>query len=119
MKIVNREDFLKLPEGTFFCKGKQWYWDNFSVKGYSFINDFQYMNLCDIQADSSDQLVDRYDEMLEKGTSYPLRDSMGRDGFFEEDAVFLIYEREDLDKLIKMMQVEPYGISVQLEEKDE
>ncbi len=96
MRIYNKKDFIKLPEGTFFAKGVQWTIDGFCVKGESFACDFFYTNLVSIDAFDSRELSDRQDEMLEKGTSYPINSSEGRDGSFCDEDIFLVFEEEDL-----------------------
>lgn len=105
MKIVNRKDFLQLPAGTIFCKGVKWCFDNLSVKGHSWENDFLYVDLCNIDATDSGQWVDRLEDSLRNGTSYPINNNAARDGIFDEDAIFLIFEEKDLNFLIDVMKI--------------
>lgn len=107
MKIYNRENFLKLPSGTIFCQGEKWYWNQISVKSDTFGNgnDFLFSGLTDIEANDSGGFFDILGEMCHKGVSYPL-DPEGyvRDGMYNEKAIFLVYEKEDLEALIKIFQ---------------
>jgi len=104
MRIYNRKEFLKLPNGTIFCKGTKWCFDNISVKDDSWENDFLYVYLCDIEANNSDQLIDRLEDSLSNGTSYPITNHTLRDGMFDEDAIFLVFEEKDLEFLINIMK---------------
>lgn len=107
MRIYRRADFLSLPAGTIFCKGKPWYFGSLHVKGDSLENDFCARDLCWINSDSGDGERDSgtdfgaLDEMLEEGTSYPIEDCEGRDGCFNDDDLFLVYEADDLRALMR------------------
>ena len=104
MKIYTRDKFMELPEGTFYAKGKEWYFDGFNIKGktlkYNNENiDFGYLSLIDIESRSSDQLIERFELMVHNNNSYPINNSGGRDGCFDPDELFLVYELEDLNKI--------------------
>ena len=99
MKIVNRETFLKLPEGTIFAKGKPWYFSGLSIKADSLPNDFIYLDPHWVDAHDSGEAANRLDEMLATGCSYPMQDDFGRDGCFDDEDIFMIFERDDLLKL--------------------
>ena len=104
MKIYSKKKFLKLPSGTFFAKGIKWSIDGFCVKGESLgETDFFYTNLVLIDAFNSEELCDRQYEMLEKGTSYPINESEYRDGTFCDEDIFLVFEKNDLEKIISLM----------------
>lgn len=104
MKIYKKQDFLKLPPGIFFAKGVQWSMDGFCVKGDSLLNDFFYLDLIQIDASGSDQLFDRYEEMLSKGTSYPIKEYYSRDGIFCDEDIFLVFEKGDLIFIKNMIE---------------
>lgn len=100
MKILTRGNFMKMPEGTIFAKGNPWYFDDLSIKAQSIDEDFVCMSLVDIGADDSGEWFSRLNEMLETGASYPfVNDNYGRDGCFDEEEIFLVFERDDLMKL--------------------
>lgn len=104
MKVFRRKEFLKLPPGTFYCQGERWAFGNICVKfdtlGH---NDWVYLNFDSIEAFSSIEESELLDEMLDAETSHPLSESAGRDGLFDQDAIFLVYEREDLLKIRKYL----------------
>lgn len=107
MKIVNRLEFMKLPSGTLYKKFPEPFaFGDLSVKFDSLTHhdarngDFVCMEFGDIEAGDSGQMFDRLFQMMDAGASYPLSlDCAGRDGMFEPDAMFLVYERDDVIKL--------------------
>ena len=96
MRVVSRADFLKLPPGTIYAKGKPWYFENISIKADSLPNDFVCLGLAWVDAHDSGEASYRLEEMLKAGASYPLDKVYGRDGCFDDDDIFLVYERDDL-----------------------
>lgn len=102
MKIYTRHEFLNLPEGTIFAKGKEWYFDQLQVKGKTlpveedFCGDFYSMEFEWIACTDSGNSFDRLDDMLKNGASYPMNNSEGRDGMFDLDELFLVFEKPDL-----------------------
>lgn len=102
MKLVNLTEFLKLPEGTVFASGIRYAFSSLSIKGETLpsSNDFYQLDVNWVEADNSGQAIDRLDLMLKKGVSFPMNTDYGRDGSFDANAVFLIYEAGDLEFLI-------------------
>lgn len=103
MKVVDKKEFLKLPDGTFFCKGCQWVFDDLCIKMQSLEGDFCYHNLCIMDSNSSDQYFYRLSESFKNDISYPMNDSWSRDGMFCDEDLFLIYEKEDLYRLRELI----------------
>lgn len=99
MRVYNRAEFLKLPAGTIFAKSKQWYFNGLAIKDETAGDDWWELNPAWIDGEGSHVWFDRLAEMLVKGTSYPMDDSIGRDGMYDADAIFLIFEKADLEKL--------------------
>lgn len=97
MKVLTRAEFMKMPEGTIFAKGKPWCFEDLSVKGQTLPSDFIYLSLVTVESDSADEWSSRLNEMLETGCSYPIDESgFTRDGCFDEGDLFLVYEKSDL-----------------------
>ena len=97
MRVYNRADFLKLPEGTVYCAGEPWAFQELSVKGETLpYNDFVRLGLQWVEAADSGEATDRLDAMLAEGASFPMQSSYGRDGGFDDDEVYLVYESADL-----------------------
>lgn len=101
MRVVNRMTFLTLPAGTIYCKGVEWAFDSLSVKGDSLANDWIYLDPSWPSAFDAGEACGLLWRSLESGSSFACEDAYGRDGCFDEDAVFLIYEKEDLLTLRK------------------
>ncbi len=101
MKIVNLEEFRKLPAGTIYAKYEPCVFDGLDSKGDTLEVDFLYDGLIgNIEHDSSEDMFDKCQRM-EKGESIGLDfDCTGRDGLFEESQLFAIYEKGDIEKLI-------------------
>lgn len=104
MKVVNREDFLKYPEGTIYCMGKEWYFDQLCIKGETwkpegYIGDWIFLNPSWSAGKDSGECFAILEASLATGGSFESANSWGRDGGFDDKDLFLIYEKEDLLKL--------------------
>ena len=99
MKVVNLKTFRGLPEGTIFCKGKPWYFENLSIKGETLSHDFVYLDPSWAEGEDSGDALSKMEISLENGSSFEGQRSYGRDGSFDNDAIFLIYEDVDLHRL--------------------
>ncbi len=102
MKIVNREQFLAMPAGTIYAKGERWLFNGLEVKGESHPNDWWSLDPSWIGGDKVEDSCDAFDaleDMLKNGASYPMSCSQSRDGLFDEDDLFLIFEEKDLLEL--------------------
>lgn len=99
MRIYDRQAFLQLPPGTLFCKGKPWVFETLQVKEVSLPNDFFCRELQWIEASSSDVAFNRLEAMRATGASFPLETGIGRDGCYDDEDMFLVYEPEDLREL--------------------
>jgi len=103
MKIVNRKEFLKLPENTVFSKYKPCYFENIEIKCKS-IKDFDYMYQSIVDAVDCDDSLENM-EILEKaeqsGESFNLDlDCQNRDGCFDQDQLFAVWEKVDVAYLL-------------------
>jgi hypothetical protein len=107
MRIFTRAEFMELPEGVIFAKGKPWFFEDLCVKGETIVHegkaiDFFARGLQWVSAFDSGEATRRLDDMLENGASYPLEDAEGRDGCFDKDDLFLVYEAADLKDMADM-----------------
>lgn len=107
MKLLTRAQFLELPAGVIYCQGKPIYFGGPAVKGDTVREsrdgegegvDWWSRNLEMWDFDSTEQMSADFDKML-TGATYPLNASETRDGCFEADELFLVYEPADLDAL--------------------
>lgn len=106
MRIYERQEFLKLPEGTIYAEGKPWFFYGIHVKGETIYrvgdgtpHDFCTRDLVWVDGHSSEEVEERLDEMKDYGVSYPIESSFGRDGSYDDEALFLVYEQADLIEL--------------------
>jgi hypothetical protein len=96
MRVVDRKTFLTLPAGTIYCKGIQWAFDGLHIKDDSLENDWIYLDMAWPNAFDAGDAVDILQRSLATGSSFECEDAFGRDGCFNDDAVFLIFEKGDL-----------------------
>lgn len=99
MRIYRRAEFLALPPGTIYAKGKPWFFESLSIKGDTWTNDWLQLSPMWIEAHDDGEQVERLNAMLEEGASFPMQESYGRDGCFDDEEIFLVPEKADLEKL--------------------
>lgn len=107
MRIVSKTELLAMPKGTPFAEYHPTRWpDRFSIfagpTGYG--EDFWYRDICHPQNDETGQLLDRQGEMAEKGARYPVETTMAREGFFDLDMRYVVWEPEDVARIINLLQ---------------
>lgn len=108
MKILNYNDFVKLPKGTLYCETHPCIFGELQLKQDT-INDGRdwFLTRLDYLEDKEDeylQFQEQY-ELLEKGESLDLDIHCSeRDGMFDYDRKFLIYEKKDVGKLIDLLK---------------
>ena len=103
MKIVKRKEFLSLPANTLFSKYSPCYFRSLEIKGDSLCsNDFFTNELASsIHCDGSDQMVEILSDAEKTGKSIEIDlDTEGRDGLFDDEQLFAIWETKDIEKLI-------------------
>ena len=102
MKIVNRETFLALPPGTLFSKYEPCVFEDLCIKGETWGNDFQVQQIADaIESTGCEDFSKRLFHSEVEGDSLPMDfNCMGRDGCFDDDQLFAVWERADVEALI-------------------
>ena len=126
MKIVSRNEFLKMPIGTVFCKFPRFDENTQSYSEYlfgidepqikmsdssSYHNDFLHIGLgtglCPKGCSSSYEYSSTLEDMeANLGKDIPFEYSIDRDGFFEDDKKvgFAIFSRTDVELMISTLQ---------------
>lgn len=115
MRIVNREQFLQLPEETVFSKYKPCKMEGLSIKGETLFDrstppkaiDFRCSSIADEGAIDSNSTGELFD-MLLKAEKEPLSmptclEQQYRDGCHGEPQLFAIWESKDLSDLIQKL----------------
>lgn len=110
MKIVNKQDFYKLPEGTIYSDYEPCVFDGLKVKQSTIYDknkpiDFIFESLIgNIDAESSGHFVDILGEAEKQGVSMVLDFDCGeRDGLYEETALYAVYEKTDIEHFISKL----------------
>jgi len=102
MKVVDRKTFLSMPENTVFARYKFERLMELGIKCETRGEDFLYQDLgfsidCDFAEDIENALntdkIFRYDFS-----------TVDRDGRFELDAIFVVWDKEDVQSLINRLQ---------------
>lgn len=107
MRILTRQEFLKLPAGVLFQKGQPWYWDTPALKGETILDDegkaidFHYTDIFECAWTGAP--TDFWEEMLKTGKEVPQELCGSRDGCFDDEDIFMVYSTEDRHALGKIM----------------
>ena len=92
MVILNRKEFLELSCDTIFSKYKECCFESICIKGATIGNDW--FNI---------RLMDAVKKI--KTTNYALDlETESRNAEFDEEQMFAVYEKEDVEKLIKKLK---------------
>ena len=109
MKIVDRKTFLSLPSGTIYARFRPDIFTGLEIKRETLYSpedatalDWFYTSLLDNVAGEKPEAVDdAIDAARMKGASVPLDfDTLERDGGYDEEEMFGIYELDDILDLI-------------------
>jgi hypothetical protein len=111
MRILNREEFLKQPEGVLFAKYKSTgQFDTLCVKHDTMFGfdgraiDFRYQDGMEILADDTGEYLEVM-KNAEKGAPFSLDLNCGsRDGLFDADQLFVVFEQADLEAYCTLIQ---------------
>lgn len=97
MKIVNRKEFLSLPAGTLFAKYAPCCFESINIKGETLTsNDFLSSELFTFPM---------FDVWFENGDSVDIEtDFLCRDGLFDDEQLFAVFENSDIEKLIAKLK---------------
>lgn len=112
MKIVDRKTFLAMPEETVFAKyATLGNIGEVCIKGETYVNgegegiDFLYQPLANsVDANDTGAFVDAM-AAAEKGAPFKLDlDCQSRDGLFDKDQLFVVWEPDDVKQLVERLQ---------------
>ncbi len=108
MRIVDLEAFRALPAGVLYAKYRPCTFDNLSIKGDTWEHDFLTLSVIEPSFVGDMDCGERcatLDAMSERGESRAIEfDSYGRDGMFDKDQLFAVWERDDVAVLIEQLQ---------------
>lgn len=103
MYIIGLTEFRQLPAGIMFAKCARCYIGSPEIKGDTIDYDFYSTSLTDnieIQR-SSDEIFEIFENAIINKSHFKLEfDSICRDGLYEDEQLFAIYELEDIIKFM-------------------
>ena len=108
MKIVNRQTFLSLPAMTVFSKYDPFLFGTLKVKWSNEKDEHDFI-ASDLVGDMDCSCSEEYSDKLElyektgESFSFSLEETC-RDGEFNEDQLFCVYEQKDVQQLIDFLQ---------------
>ena len=98
---------MAMPEGVVFSKYEPSYFGALCVKGETLKHDFLYQDIgCDaVESESSEDFVGKLDDAHCLGATVPMDfHCMGRDGCFDENQLFAVWEEGDVRDLIARLK---------------
>jgi hypothetical protein len=104
MKIINREQFLKMPADTLYSKYTPCSFEQIEIKGMTRGEDFDLQRLSDaIEHDDSSEFFDLLNTAEKKGISLKMDfDCQVSDNLFD-NSLFAVWEQKDIKALIKRL----------------
>lgn len=107
MRIVDHKTFLSLPAGTVFSKYSPGAFDSLAIKGETVGTIDFFVQEIDsaVDAEDSSDLYEKLEAAQATGTSLTMDFSCeARDGMFEPDQLFAVWEKADVEGLIARLQ---------------
>lgn len=101
MKLLNRQEFLKLPSGTLYAKYGDGFFGKIQVKFDTTSSDFYAMPLIQINTDDHIDACQSFENTKQCRLDF---ENIMRDGYFEEHQLFAVFEAIEITSLIEIMQ---------------
>lgn len=97
MKIINRQQFLLMPEGTYYRK----YYPidlcgELFIKGESLKDDWYELDMLGIE--DYNEFIDSGPDLTKEYKTDPI--AGGRDGLYEQDQLFAVYSKREVQNLL-------------------
>lgn len=111
MRIVDRATFLAMPAGTLYQKFKPMYGGELAIKEETLSwdgagRDWYEVSLnLPIASNDSEDWANKMEAAHTQGASLKLDvETMCRDGYFDDDQLFAVWERDDVEALVTRLQ---------------
>ena len=111
MKIVNKEEFYKLSEGVVYSEYEPCIITELFIKGSTLSSkntpiDYTCLSLIgNLDSNNSEEFYNILESSQENKTTFKLDfENYSRDGLYGDDQLYCIYEKQDLEELIKVLQ---------------
>lgn len=102
MKIVPRAELITMPKGTLFAEvlenGTYSYLCIFG--GYGTGPDFIERSIMAPESTGTEEYLERLEAMREQGASFPVNEDYGREGLFDDNLKYLVFEPADIASII-------------------
>ena len=107
MKIYTRKQFMELPSGTLFSYYEPCVFRGLHIKDSSPEKGYPDFSMSDLigafEHSSSGEFSEKCDRM-QAGESLPVDfEYSGREGLFDDTILYAVYEKQDVEKLIKRL----------------
>ena len=107
MKLLNREEFLKL-EDVLFCKYEPYTFDTLLIKGETrAYNDFYYKYLFRLKESDNDDASQSFilaNQSFEESKEGPIDlDSWYRDGLYDKDQLFAVFDNDEVKSIANQL----------------
>lgn len=105
MKIINKKEFLKLPANTVFSDYEPCNFGPLMIKGDNVGNDYSEQQIADaIKCSDSGEFIDLLEKAGKEEISVDMDfDCEYRNGLFEDDGLYAIWEKKDIQALIERL----------------
>lgn len=107
MRILNLEQFRALPEYTFFSKYAPCVFGPLEIKGDTWSVDFLCQDIASaVEYEDTGEFFDKLEASRVTGSSIAVDlDGWYRDGLFDKDQLFAVWEAEDIAKLVTCLDL--------------
>lgn len=112
MKIINRKEFLQMPNSTLFMKASPEFGDfdmcfpagELMIKEESLSNDFVYSDFVDIDCSHSDEFFYKIAAMRNEKLDIPVScNETSRDGIFDDSELYIVFSKEDIKTMVEKL----------------
>ena len=101
MRVINRKEFLQMRKNTIFATYEPCVFGRLCIKGESFEDDFLFTDFMETGLN-----FNIYSDLLDNRKSVLIDlSSQSRDGIFEDEQMFVIFEDKDIEHLIDRLKM--------------
>lgn len=106
MKILNRTQFMAMPKYTLFCKFEPHCFGELQIKHESYEHDFCSILVAHaVQTNDLGDFVEAMEKLMKDGGSIGMDFSYyGRDGQYDKDQLFAVWEKSDIHGLMEQLE---------------
>ena len=102
MRIVKRRELMELPSGTLYVEMNGGFpIGDLCIKGKSSSGDFTMRSIAWASSHDFGETIERFSAMFaDSSVSFPAEADYGRDGMFDDDQSFLVFEQADVVSIV-------------------